>query len=53
MQIGNTVRILAPFSDSYPGEYQITEVVTYEDGQTVFMLGELGGFDPRYLELVP
>lgn len=51
-EVGSIVRVLAPFSESFPGEYEITEVVHGEDGSVAYILGEHGGFDARYLEAV-
>lgn len=50
MNVGDQVRVLAPFNESFPGVYEITEVITHEDGQIVYVLGELGGFAPMFLE---
>lgn len=50
LAVGDLVRVLAPFADSFPDSYEITEVVTHPDGQIVCILGECGGFDPKYLE---
>lgn len=51
MTVGSLVRVLEPFAASFPGVYEITEVVTYE-GQTVYILSDdAGGFDAAYLEL--
>lgn len=50
MQIGDLVRVLAPFTESFPDTYAITEVITYEGGTVTYVLGESGGFDPVYLE---
>lgn len=52
MKTGDKVRVLAPFNDSFPGEYEITEVITHEDGQVAYVLGDLGGFAPQFLEVV-
>ena len=53
MQIGDSVRVLAPFDHSFPGIYTITEVVQNPDGTIVYILSdEAGGFDAKYLELV-
>ena len=50
--VGEMVRVLPPFDESFPGEYEITDVVRNPDGTTVYILGELGGFDAIYLEAV-
>jgi len=48
--IGSTVRVLHPFAASFPGTYEIPDIVTNENGQTAYILGDLGGFDAMYLE---
>jgi hypothetical protein len=48
--IGQTVRVLHPFAESFPATYTITEVVQSADDTTAYILGELGGFDAVYLE---
>lgn len=50
MNVGDTVRVLAPFNESFPETYQITDIVLYEDGLSAYILGDLGGFDGMYLE---
>lgn len=50
LEVGRSVRVRAPFAESFPGVYLITEIVTSEDGTHAFILGELGGFDETYLE---
>lgn len=52
MNIGDTVRVLPPFSEAFPGEYVITEQVMDDAGQVANILGDAGGFDAKYLELV-
>lgn len=52
MITGETVRVLAPFNETYPDEYTITEVLTYPDGQVAYVLGDIGAFDAKYLEVV-
>lgn len=49
-QVGDVVRILPPFADSFSGEHAVTEVVQNPDGTTVYILGAAGGFDAIYLE---
>lgn len=51
MIAGDTVRVLAPFDATYPGEYEITEVITHPDGQVAYVLGDIGAFDAKYLEV--
>ena len=48
MKIGDIVRILAPFNETYSDEYVITDQV---DSRT-FVLGEIGAFDIRYLDFI-
>ena len=50
--IGDTVKVLPPFNESFPDSYAITEIVTNNEQPTVFVLGEVGGFDEQYLEKV-
>ncbi len=50
LTVGQLVRVLPPFADSFPGEYEITEIIPHADGQTVYVLGDLGGFAPEYVE---
>lgn len=52
MVVGDKVRILAPFNEFFEGQYEITEIVIHEDGQIAYILGELGGFDSMFLEVV-
>lgn len=52
MNIGDTVRVLAPFDEAFGEMYTITEIINYPDGQTAYILGDLGGFDAIYLELL-
>lgn len=49
-KIGDAVRVLPPFVESFPGAYFVTEVVNNPDGTTVYILGDAGGFDAIYLE---
>jgi len=51
-EVGQTVKVLEPFSESFTETYEITEVLTYPDGQIAYILGELGAFDAKYLETV-
>ena len=52
MNVGDTVRVLAPFNETYPDTYQITDIVIYEDVPPAYLLGDIGGFDGMYLEAV-
>ena len=51
-EVGQKVRVLPPFEESFPETYEITEVHQHEDGQVAYILGEAGAFDPLYLEAV-
>jgi len=50
MTTGDTVRVLAPFADSFPGTHEITDVVLADGQPPVYILGDLGGFDAQFLE---
>lgn len=50
LQVGQLVRVLPPFADSFTGEFTITEIITHEDGQIACVLGDAGAFAPEYLE---
>lgn len=51
---GDKVRVLDPFSESFPGVYEILTVVKHEDGQTACIIDDGtedgSAFDPKYLE---
>ncbi len=50
---GQKVRVLAPFNETYPGEYEITDVNIHDDGQIAYELAETGSwFAPQYVEVV-
>ncbi len=55
---GTIVRIRPPFDGAFPGTYTVVEVISKEDGQVACALsgdpgqGDIGAFDPRYLERV-
>jgi hypothetical protein len=48
--IGQLVRVLPPFTQSFPDIYEITEIIHGSDNTTAYILGEHGGFDAIYLE---
>ena len=49
--VGDTVKVLAPFKEAFPDVYTVTEVVHNSgDNSTVYILGDAGGFDAVYLE---
>lgn len=49
MKIGDMVRVLEPFNEAFPLQYEIIE-----DCGTYFVLkdAEAPNFDPRYLEVI-
>lgn len=52
LEVGTNVKVKEPFKRDFPNEYSITEVIVHEDGQVAYILGECGGFDVRYLEVI-
>ncbi len=53
MKIGDTVRILPPFAEAYPGDKIITRTELTEDGVTAYFVDGIdGGFDARFLEVI-
>lgn len=50
--IGQTVKVLPPFDVSFTGNFIITDIVNSSDGTATYILGDAGGFDAVYLELV-
>lgn len=52
LNVGDVVKVLYPFTDSFPDNYVITESVVDSIGQVAYILGDNGGFDEIYLELV-
>jgi hypothetical protein len=52
LEVGQQVRVLEPFTYSFQDVYEITEIVINPDGQVVYILGEHGGFDAIFLEVV-
>lgn len=47
--IGDTVRILPPFGETYTGEYKIIDI---DENGVVFLENVEGAFDPIYLETI-
>lgn len=47
--IGQQVRVLGVFAESFPDVYTITDIVNNDDGTVVYILGDAGGFDASYL----
>lgn len=53
MGVGDRVRILPPFSSSYPGVRVIERIEITEDGITAYFVeGIAGAFDSCFLEVV-
>lgn len=53
MNVGDIVKVLPPFSETYPDDYAIYLVEIAEDGQTVYYLeGVFGAFAAIHLEVV-
>lgn len=50
--VGQVVRVLAPFNEAFPDALEITDIILSDDGTKAYILGDAGGFDERYLELV-
>ena len=51
LEVGQFVRVLPPFGESFQGQYAIEDVIVHEDDQIVYVLSEIGGFAPNYVEL--
>lgn len=52
-ELGQTVKVLYPFTEGFPDVYEIIEIVTHDDGQIVYILSnDAGGFDGKYLEAI-
>ena len=53
LEVGQEVRVLAPFDESFPEVYAIREVLTQEDSSVVYFIGDIeGAFDIVFLEAV-
>lgn len=50
LQIGQLAKVTEPFDQSFPDVYEIEDVITHDDGQVVYILKEIGGFAPQYVE---
>lgn len=52
MNVGDIVKVLPPFYETYPDEYVIASVQITDDGQTVYYLeGVFGAFSADHLEV--
>jgi hypothetical protein len=53
LEVGQEVRVLTPFDESFPEVYAVREVLTQEDGNIVYFIGDIeGAFDIVFLEVV-
>lgn len=53
LEVGQQVRVLAPFDESFPDVYTIREVAITDDNVTVYFIGDIeGAFDVAFLEIV-
>ena len=53
LEVGQQVKVLEPFDTSFPEVYAIREVLTQEDGNVVYFIGDVeGAFDIKFLEVV-
>ncbi len=50
--IGQEVKVIGVFAESFTDVYVITDIVSSGDGTTAHILGDNGGFDAMYLESV-
>ncbi len=50
--IGDTVKLLPPFSLVYGGEYVVEDVRVLEDGSTAVRISMGADFDPQFLEKI-
>ena len=51
-EVGQIVRVLPPFAESFPDTYEIVEVINNDDGQIACAIAGDGAFDPKYVEAV-
>lgn len=50
MEVGAQVRVLSPFNDAFPNDYEIVAVDTFVDGGPVYYLNGIeGAFDAKFL----
>jgi hypothetical protein len=53
LEVGQQVRVLAPFDESFPDVYTIIDIVITEENSTVYFLNDIdGAFDSIFLEVV-
>lgn len=53
LEVGQEVRVLAPFDESFPDVYPVREVGVAEDESVHYYIGDVeGAFDITFLEVV-
>jgi hypothetical protein len=53
LEVGQEVRVLEPFDNDFPDVYAVREIVLQEDGNVVYLIGDIeGAFDIVFLEAV-
>ena len=52
LALDTVVRVLAPFADTFPGNYAIKGVMPNEEGYQYLLEGVHGWFADRYVEIV-
>lgn len=51
-ELGTIVKVKEPFAEAFPDSYEVVEMITHDDGQIVYILNDIGGFDPKFIEEV-
>lgn len=53
LEVGQQVRVLAPFDETFPEVYVVREVLIQDDGNPIYFIGDIeGAFDIVFLEVV-
>lgn len=53
LEVGQQVRVLAPFNQTFSEVYTIREVFVQENGNVVYFIGDIeGAFDIMFLEAI-
>jgi hypothetical protein len=50
LTVGQRVRVLPPFADSFPGDHEITQVIEHDDKHFAYVLGGRWAFAPKQVE---
>lgn len=50
LSLGDSVRVLEPFNETFSDVYFVTEIVVNDDQSESYVLGDLGAFDKKFLE---